>query len=48
MMQATDFWDGDDSSDAAMLNRAAVAQEGDIRTPNLRLMFDVTKFRASA
>jgi hypothetical protein len=24
MMQATDFWDGDDSSDAAMLNRAAV------------------------
>jgi hypothetical protein len=24
MMQATDFWDGDDSSDAAMLNRAGV------------------------
>ena len=23
-MQATDFWDGDDSSDAAMLNRAGV------------------------
>lgn len=24
MMQATDFWDGDDSSDAAMLNRAGL------------------------
>ena len=24
MMQATDFWDGDDSSDAAMLNRPRV------------------------
>jgi|SRR5271165_505799 len=24
MMQATDFWDSDDSSDAAMLNRAGV------------------------
>ena len=23
-MQATDFWDGDDSSDAVMLNRAGV------------------------